>query len=144
MDEEKYIWEKEGFRKDPYRVPEGYFADFAGKVMERLKDEAPIQERNVRLFRPWMAWVSGAAALIIVGWMGIRNYYWMPLQENRFQESIALMVDYYGEELHEGELAGYFEDNRIEVLGQGAADMMQVIQIEPDMAEEYIYESVGY
>jgi hypothetical protein len=91
-----------------------------------------------------MAWVSGAAALIIVGWMGIRNYYWMPLQENRFQESIALMVDYYGEELHEGELAGYFEDNRIEVLGQGAADMMQVIQIEPDMAEEYIYESVGY
>jgi GH24 family phage-related lysozyme (muramidase) len=55
MDEEKYIWEKEGFRKDPYRVPEGYFADFAGKVMERLKDEAP----HTRAERPAFQAVDG-------------------------------------------------------------------------------------
>jgi hypothetical protein len=144
MSEDKFIWEEGGFRKDPYRLPDGYFTEFTGKMMDRVQHEAAVGPHPRRILRPWIAWISGAAAILVIGWMGIRAYYWKPLQEVRFQESIALMVDYYGEELHEGELAGFFEENKIMMKGQGTADMLEVIQIEPDMAEQYIYESIGF
>jgi len=145
VNKEKYIWEGNRFRKDPYKVPEGYFEDFPDRMMEQLNQAIMIKPmENRRLMRPWMAWVSGIAAVLVIGWFGIRTYYWQPLQEVRFQENIALFIDFYGEELHEGQLAGYFEDNKIDVKKQATTEVNEFIQLEPDLAEEYIYESVGF
>ncbi len=145
MNIEKNIWESEPFRKNPYQVPDGYFAGFPDRMMERLnKDVILAVPQNKRIFRPWMAWVSGIAAILVIGWFGVRTFYWNPLQEVRFQENIALFVDFYGEELHEGDLAGYIEDNKIDLIKQPSADVNELIQIEPDQAEEYIMESIGF
>ncbi len=145
MNKEKNIWEDNRFRKDPYKVPEGYFAGFPDRMMERLSQSAlVVHTEKHRLLRPWMAWVSGIAAVLVIGWFGIRTYYWKPLQEVRFQEDIALFADFYGEELHEGQLAGFFEDNKIDIIKQATTEVNELIQIEPDLAEEYIYESVGF
>lgn len=144
MEKEKFNWEFDRFRKDPYMLPDGYFEGFADRMMERLKQPIPVMiPEHRRIIRPWMAWVSGVAAVLVFGWFGVRNLYLKPLQEVRFQESIALFVDYCGGELHEGQLAGYFEDNKIEVKGQATSDVNELIEIDPDLAEEYIYESVG-
>ena len=35
-------------------------------------------------------------------------------------------------------------DNKIDIKAQSAAEVNEIIQIEPDLAEEYIYESVGF
>jgi hypothetical protein len=146
MNNENYIWENDRFRKDPYKVPEGYFEGFADRLMDRLNQSdtlLPAPDKR-RMIRPWMAWVSGIAAIMVFGLFGVRNYYWKPLQEVRFQENIALFVDYYGEELHEGELAGFFEDNKIDLTRSSSNEVNELIQIEPDLAEEYIFESVGF
>jgi hypothetical protein len=144
MDNKNFIWENDRFRKDPYKVPDGYFSDFPDRMMDRLgrlADDLPSKRhRNVK---PWLIWISGIAAALIIGWVGIRTYYVKPLQEVRFQENIALFVDYYGDELHEGQLAGYFEDNKIDV-SVAAPEVDALIQIDPDLAEEYIYQSVGF
>ncbi|MCX6226798.1 MAG: hypothetical protein NTV01_18970 [Bacteroidia bacterium] len=145
MDEEKYIWENSRFRKDPYTMPDGYLAGFPDRMMERLMQPVNFKTpEHRRAIRPWMAWVSGIAAVLVVGWFGARTYYWKPLQEVRFQENIELFVDFYGGELHEGELAGYMEENKIDLKGQSTSEVNELIQIDPNLAEEYIYESVGF
>lgn len=145
MKTKNYFWEDEQYRKDQYTVPEGYFAGFPDRMMERLTQEVSIEPlKKQRLIKPWMAWVSGIAAAIIIGWFGVRAYYWEPLQEVRFQENIALFVDFYGAEFHEGQLAGYMEDNKIDLKKQVSAEVNELIQMDPDLAEEYIYQSVGF
>lgn len=145
MNEEKFIWEHKGFRKDPYTLPEGYFTGFPDRMMNRLNQQASaIHQEKLRVFKPWMAWVSSIAAILVIGWFGFHTFYIEPLQEVRFQENIALFVDFCGEELHEGQLAGFFEDNKIEVAQQTLTETDELVQIEPDLAEQYIYESVGF
>ncbi len=145
MNKENFIWEKDGFNKNPYSVPDGYFAGFADRMMEQLMDPevAAVRDKR-RLIRPWMAWVSGIAAVLLVGWFGMQTLFVKPVNEASIQENIALMVDYYGEELHEGDLAGYFEDNKIDYKGQASIEVNALIQFEPNLAEEYIFESVGF
>lgn len=141
----KYNWENDRFQKDPFRVPDGYFAGFQDRMMDRIHQEKPDMEVvKGRLVKPWMVWISGIAAALVIGWFGIRTYYLTPLYELRFQEEIALMVDYYGEELHEGQLAGFLTDNKIEVGTTEATEVDEFIQIDPDLAEQYIYESIGF
>ena len=146
MNNENYIWENDRFRKDPYKVPEGYFEGFPDRLMDRLNQSGTLvsTSEKQRMIRPWMAWVSGIAAVMVLGWFGVRNFYWKPLQEVHFQENITLFVDYYGEELHEGELAGFLEDNKIDLTKSTSNEVNVLIQIEPDLAEEYIFESVGF
>lgn len=145
MNKDKYIWEDDRFRKDPYKIPEDYFACFTDRMMARLNETVSVAPvRKHRGLKPWIVWVSGIAAVLVIGWFGLRTFYWKPLQEDRFQENIALFVDYCGEELHEGQLAVYFEENRIDITNQSGAEVNEFIQMDPDLAEEYIYESVGF
>jgi hypothetical protein len=145
MSQDKYIWENDQFRKDPFAVPEGYFAGFPDRMMERIHEaDLVVEPARVRILRPWMAWVSGIAAVLVIGWFGIRTFYQKPLQEVTIQENIALFVDFYGEELHEGELAGFIEDHEIDLKKQSDVEVNDLIQMEPDLAEEYIFESIGF
>jgi hypothetical protein len=145
MNKENYIWENQEFRKNPYRVPDEYFASFPDRIMDRIMDEQIDESVNYkRLLKPWMAWASSIAAVLIIGWFGVRSFYWKPLQEVRLQEQIALVVDYYGNELNEGRLAGYLIDNNIEVHNTTESEVNALIQMEPDLAEEFIFESVGF
>jgi hypothetical protein len=144
MNKGKNIWEEEGFRKNPYKVPESYFAGFPDRMMQRLSlaaSDEPV--KRGKILRPWMAWASGIAAILAIGWFGIRTYYWKPLQEARFQERIALFVDFYGEELHEGSIAEFITDNNIVMSEQVQVNVDELVQTEPDLAEEYVYESLG-
>ena len=126
-------------------MPDGYFNDFPERLMVRLlqEDGVPAVARRA-LFRPWMALATGVAAVLVIGWIGFSFLYIKPVQEVRFQESLALIVDFYGEELHEGELAGYFAENELVVEIPTGSEVNGFIQIDPGLAEQYIYESVGF
>jgi hypothetical protein len=145
MENEKYIWERDHFKKDPYRIPDHYFDDFANRLMERVNcDPGNSQkERKLRL-SPWVAWVSGIAAILVVGWLGFNSFYRTSAQETRLQENLSFLVDYYGEELHEGQLAGFLADNGLFVGSMSGSDLDDLIQVDPGLAEEIVYESVGY
>ncbi|HBB93333.1 MAG: hypothetical protein A2X22_13495 [Bacteroidetes bacterium GWF2_49_14] len=143
MATEKYIWEKDGFRKDPYRIPQGYFESLGDRIISRIDPgtEAPLTVRPT-LIRPWMTWVSGIAAVFVLGWFGLREFYLKPHQELQIQESLSHFTDYYGEELNEGLLAGFVADYEVEVSFLTQIDYQDLINAEPESTEELIYESI--
>ena len=61
MNEEEYIKMKMDGRKNPFRVPEGYFDSFADKLMEQL----PENQNRARAvpMRRW--WLYAAACLLV-------------------------------------------------------------------------------
>ena len=143
MTTEKYKWESDGFRKDPYSIPAGYFETLGDRVMSRVDPvtEAPAVVRR-SLVRPWMTWVSGIAALLVLGWFGLQELYLKPHQELRIQESLSHFTDYYGEELNEGQLAGFVADYEVEMSFQTLVDYHDLINAEPESTEDLIYESI--
>jgi hypothetical protein len=144
MKEERFIWESGSFKKDPFKVPEGYFDNLSDRIMASI-GEAPSSETNRRksLIKPWMIWISSAAAVLVLGWFGISELYLKPHQEKAFQQELTLLVDYFAEELHEGQLAGYVEDYDVEVTFKTGVDFQDLIESEPEAAEEIIYQSLG-
>lgn len=76
--EEKYIEATFG-RKAPFKVPEGYFDDFAARMMERLPDQGDVRPAVFRELRPslWQRWRKAAcvaAACVAVGVVGVGAY----------------------------------------------------------------------
>lgn len=66
--EEKFIEQKYG-RKNPFKVPEGYFDDFASELMKQLPEEEPVSAKVVEM-RPrqkkrWRSLVAVAASAVV-------------------------------------------------------------------------------
>ena len=68
MNEEKYLEERLA-KRNPFRVPEGYFESFADRVMEQLPPQQQKAKRT--LLRPWMY----AAACLVVAVFCIAVYF---------------------------------------------------------------------
>lgn len=69
MDNERFL--KNRLSKDsPFRIPEGYFDDFASQLMDKLPEQAPVSLHltHVRKLR-WKAWAC-AAACVLAGIFG--------------------------------------------------------------------------
>jgi len=144
MKEEKFIWESGNFRKDPFKVPEGYFDTLADRVMARVGESSGKEEAaRKRFIRPLMVWITSAAAILLFGWFGFSELYVKPHQEKLLQQDLTLLVDYFADELHEGQLAGFVEDYDVEVTFSTGVDYQDLIESEPVTAEEFIYQSIG-
>jgi hypothetical protein len=67
--EEKFIEQKFG-RKNPFKVPEGYFDDFASQIMKQLPEEKPASARVVQMAprprRRWRGLVAAAASVVVL------------------------------------------------------------------------------
>lgn len=70
MKEEDFIREKFG-KKEPFAVPENYFADFAEKLMSELPEKkAPVASgvsARVRHLRYWMATAAAVCSVALTG-----------------------------------------------------------------------------
>lgn len=130
---------------EPFRVPEGYFSGVTDRVLERIREEEAGSARvRVIRWKPVLTWVSGAAAILIIGMLGLRAFYLLPMRESRVREDIALFVEYYGEELQEVQLARYAEQSGIDLPVNQASGMDAIIEMEPESVEEFIYETIGF
>lgn len=77
MNKEEQILIKRFGKKEPFKVPDGYFDDFTSKLMERLPERpehqlavTPLRSRQTRLWR----FLSVAAALVCAMVMGATLY----------------------------------------------------------------------
>ena len=77
MNKEEQILIKRFGKKEPFKVPDGYFDDFTSKLMERLPEwsehqlaVAPLRSRQTKLWRI----LSVAAALVCAMVMGATLY----------------------------------------------------------------------
>lgn len=75
MEEQKYIEEKVG-KRNPFRVPDGYFDNFAAQMMQQLpeKPERKAQAKQVWLRKP----LYYAAACIAVLLISVTAWLLMP------------------------------------------------------------------
>lgn len=69
MNEEMYIQEKVG-KRDPFRVPEGYFEGLTDQIMQSLPDQPKRRAKSV-FMRPVFYAAASVCALLVAGaaWM---------------------------------------------------------------------------
>ena len=72
IEEEKILKEQIG-TKNPFKVPEGYFDNFADMMMERIKEQpmAPICTIEMPFYRKAPFWLSAAAVALVLGVSGL-------------------------------------------------------------------------
>ena len=50
--EEKYLEDKYG-KKQPFKVPNGYFDSFADSLMDKLPEQQPVMTPHISMWRKW-------------------------------------------------------------------------------------------
>jgi len=82
MNEEKYIQEKVG-KRNPFRVPEGYFENLTEQVMQNLPEQPKHSARSVFMHPVFYA-AASVCALLVAGaaWM------WRPTVDDASAESV--------------------------------------------------------
>ena len=91
MNEEKYIEERVG-RRNPYKVPEGYFDAFTSQLMQQLP-ERPVKARQVRMRRPLYLAAACLAALLWMFFSQPEAQSKAPVQIAAQQESVEESID---------------------------------------------------
>ncbi len=144
MDKHNTILDYERLKKQHLSVPEGYFDELPGRVMARIRQESvcPIPYQRRRVSQPWMAWVSAAAVVILVAWLGIRTINRVPAQDDLLADKMQFMIEFYGQDLNEAILAGYMEDQDIQLSTNVNQDAQDLIFYHPDQVESLLYESI--
>ena len=64
--EEKYLRERVG-QKNHFRTPDGYFDQFATRMMAQLPEQAPVARRISISARRWLYAAACVAALVVLG-----------------------------------------------------------------------------
>ena len=82
MEEEKYIEEKVG-KRNPFRVPEGYFDNLTAQIMESLPEQKP-KAKTVWLRKPMYYAAACVCALLIsaTAWLD-------PMQAHAVQQDVT-------------------------------------------------------
>ena len=65
-------------KENPFKVPEGYFENFAGQLMDKLPEKAPVEAPDITLWmriRPWvyMAAMFCGIMLMVRTFVGEKN-----------------------------------------------------------------------
>ena len=122
MNEEMYIQEKVG-KRNPFRVPEGYFDNLTAQVMQNLPEQPKRRAKSV-FMRPVFYAVASVCALLVAGaaWM------WHPSAEVSSAEPVQAKA--VAQPQQQDNADGYFDE---------AADYMML-----DNHEIYAYLAESY
>jgi hypothetical protein len=93
---------KRAGKEHPFRVPENYFENFAGRLQDRLSQEQniPAAGRMIRFLRPQLGLAAMIAGVLLLTWFGYRQFVYEN-QDGVIQESVidnyelSSIVDYY-------------------------------------------------
>jgi len=116
-----------------YRIPDGYFDRLPDRVMNRINHEGayPSVKSGPRLKKLY-SWISAAAAVIILGWLGLSGPLRESSQERRMEERLNWFVEFSKGDLNEGVLVEYWVDNDLELEGQLSTDEVDLLDYYPD------------
>lgn len=103
MNEEIYIQEKVG-KRNPFRVPDGYFDGLAAQIMQSLPEQQPKRRAKSVFMRPVFYAAASVCALLVAGaaWM------WHPSSEASSAGPVQASVVSQPQQQDTGE--GYFDE----------------------------------
>lgn len=113
IDEEKYIRDRFGSASH-FRVPEGYFDDFASRLMDRLPERKNPSAAVSRRLRPFLY----AAACLCVAMFSAVIYYFDRIERGENMEGNVAAVRSHG-----GEAAYFDSDDVVEYAMMDNADI---------------------
>ena len=122
MNEEMYIQEKVG-KRNPFRVPEGYFDNLTAQVMQNLPEQPKRRAKSI-FMRPVFYAAASVCALLVAGaaWM------WHPSEE--VSSAVPVQAKAVSQPQQQENADGYFDE---------AADYMML-----DNHEIYAYLAESY
>ena len=95
MNEELYIKSRMG-QGNPFRVPEGYFDNFAAEMMKNLPEQSGQQKKSLLIrLRPWMY----AAACMVVALFTATLYFVNDTPSQEVPAAVAATNDTYVEDV---------------------------------------------
>ncbi len=92
-------------KENVFRVPDGYFEEFPGKLMERIGHQGDRQEilRPLqRFFKPPLAIAAAILVFAILGYLSIRYLFSDGVNQELSPQEIAEYIEYYSSDLDEG------------------------------------------
>lgn len=107
-----------GFQSDtikgPMQVPPEYFEGLAGNVMEKLRQEAIIDNSNLAPIRKMRNWLTYAAAAVFVGVLVIGSFIFSDKKESvDFAKYQSLDIPSTLDQFSESDLNTYLENNPV-------------------------------
>lgn len=105
-------WQEMRRAGQSFKVPEGYFDQFEDKLMERIKEGS--EKKKVRFLNPKLVrWVSGVAAVLLIGFVGFQQLHLKPQQIEMDQESMYAVIEFYAQDLDDTYLAEFMAENDV-------------------------------
>ena len=100
-------------KENPFRVPKGYFSESRASILKTIRKEGVNSETRTIKLRPVLAWISGIAASLLIGFLLFQNLYVRPEQERRVAQKIEWFLNYANPGMDLDALAYYAADEGI-------------------------------
>lgn len=132
--------------QEPFKVPEGYFEGVPERVMDRIhKEETTGRTRQAGFqIRRWQIWTGAAAAVLIIGWLGFSQLFLEPLQEKKYQQEIAWLVEIATYELNENIVVSYLSDINYDWKENQVNEEQEALLSDPEFMRNLTLESIIY
>ncbi len=102
-------WQKRIKDENPFKVPDGYFDGLESKIMERISQESSVKKS--RTIAPMIRWISGVAAALFIGFIGIKQFHFKPQKIQLEQDLMYAVIEYYAQDLDELSLATLMDES---------------------------------
>lgn len=121
-------------KKNPFKVPEGYFDNFAERVMKQIDSEVKLPQK-ISMWQKWGGSISIAASIIVVSVLSIGIYQFTknPESLNSNITAISVIAD-----SSEAELSFVDENHIIDVITSNTPEA----KVEGDDIIEYLVDDV--
>jgi len=120
------IWQDRA-KSNPFIVPQGYFESFEERMMARIAVETkPATKRFLPM--PMIRWIAGVAAVFILGFIGVQQFYLKPHQVLMNQGAMYNVIAYYAQDLDDASLTSMMADNEILTIEESQDDAIDLME----------------
>lgn len=112
---------------NPFKVPTDYFESFEGRMMARIEQES--DKKITRSMTPLVIkWIYGAAAVLILGFIGVQQFYLKPEQRLLDQQAMINVIEYFAQDMDEASLATMMAENDVLYLEESNSENSDLLE----------------
>ncbi|MCK5821688.1 MAG: hypothetical protein KAH17_07375 [Bacteroidales bacterium] len=114
-------------KDNPFKVPHGYFESFEGRMMDRIAAESNLIHKRI-IPMPVIRWITGIAAVFIMGFIGVQQFYMKPQQVLMNQEAMYEVLAYYAQDMDDASFSTMMADNKLLPADDAQDDAIDIVE----------------
>ena len=120
-----------GAKANPFKVPDNYFEDFQSRMLDSIREEEKKEVRSI-INLPITRWLSGAAAILLLGFIGFQQLYINPHNDLRAEEAMYSVVEFFAMDVDDWTMTEIMADNELIELDavDGQAEFLEWMDID--------------